>query len=78
MHFTCESAEAYQTGDIALLIARVHKFHAGVCYTETPHLLHTLKALETGLRNGEHARLDALYGDMLKAMDMVENIYQSL
>jgi CheY-like chemotaxis protein len=62
------------------LIATVHKFHGGICYTNTPDLLHTIRALETYLKAGKFEKnaLGVLYQDFLDAMELLEKTYRSL
>jgi len=73
-----EIEEAYGTHDTALLIAKIHKFRGGLCYTKAPHLLQAVSILEEKLREGKHDELDVLYTKVLKAMETLEKVYQSL
>jgi two-component system aerobic respiration control sensor histidine kinase ArcB len=73
-----EIEAAYKARDIPLLIAKLHKLHGGLCYTKATHLLEAVTVLEISLKNGEHDKLDVLYTNVLKAMETLEAVYQSL
>jgi hypothetical protein len=66
----------YLTRDPQLLSV-LHKFHGGVCYTPTPHLLEAVCAFELNLENGENDRTEVLYKNLLKSLDMLEIAYQT-
>ena len=76
--FRTEIEEAYQTEDMVLLQQKMHQFRGGACYTNTPHLLNAAGILDKNLRDGDYGRLDVLFADFLKAMEMLEQIRKSL
>jgi len=76
--YRAEFEKAYMAHDKELLRAELHKFRGGLCYTKVPHLLQAVSILETNLRNGEYSELDVLYAKVLKAMETLDKVYQSL
>jgi PAS domain S-box-containing protein len=70
--------QAYVSGDKERLIRNIHKFHGGLCYTPTPHLLQAVKALEFSLKEEKEEDAESLFQDVLKSMAVLESAYKSM
>lgn len=70
-----EIEKPYKAKDTKTLLAKVHKFHGKVlCSTNAPDLLHAVSTLANSLREGKINKIDALYQDLLHAMDDLEKV----
>lgn len=68
--------QAYVAGDKKLLIKIVHKFHGGLCYTPTPHLLQAVRVLEAALKEESDNDIQPLYEAVLKSIKLLQEAYK--
>ncbi len=73
--FRADTAKAYHAYDLVHLGRLIHKMHGGACYTNTPRLLATIKALDDALQKNNIMQISELYQMMLLALDTFETAY---